>query len=96
MEDLDIRELERILKEKKKAKKESKLTNLKVMDYIVIICLMAVIIFTGVSLYQYYVNDIPVSEMKTEFFAFFGVELLGMAGIAISNNLGKRKDEGID
>lgn len=93
MEKLSIKELEKLLDEKKKESKESKLTNLKVMDYIVIICLMAVIAFTSVSLYQYYVNDIPVSEMKTEFFAFFGVELLGMAGIAISNNIGKKKGD---
>lgn len=89
MDKLSVKELEKLLDEKKKEGKESKLTNLKVMDYIVIICLIAVIVFTSVSLYQYYVNGVPVSEMRTEFFAFFGVELLGMAGIAISNNVGK-------
>lgn len=63
---------------------------MKVMDYILFICIFSIIVFVGVSLYQYYANGTPVSSIKTEFFAFFGVELLAMAGIAISNNINKR------
>lgn len=96
MDNLDIRELERLIEEKKRSKKESKLTNLKVMDYIVIICIMSIVVFVGISLYQYYANGIPVSDIKTEFFAFFGIELLAMAGIAISNNVGKDKKDEVD
>lgn len=96
MKNLSVKDLERLLDEKKKESKGKRLTNLKVMDYIVIICIVSVIGFVVISLYQYYANGIPVSELKTEFFAFFGAELLAMAGIAISNNVGKKgggKDE---
>lgn len=89
MDNLDIEQLEQILEEKKRSKKANRLTNLKVMDYIVIICIVSILVFVGISLYQYYANGIPVSDLKTEFFAFFGAELLAMAGIAISNNVGK-------
>lgn len=72
---------------------KKKLTNLKVMDYIVIICILSVLGFVGVSLFFYYAKGIPVSDLKTEYFAFFGAELLAMAGIAISNNMGGRRDD---
>lgn len=92
---MSMGELGKLLEQKKeeeeKAHRKTKgryLTNLKVMDYLVIICIISIIAFSGISLYQYYVNGIPVSEIKTEIFAFFGAELLAMAGISISNNLG--------
>ena len=99
---ISINELEELLelkksevkKSEKASKKKSKsLTNLKVMDYLVIICIVSIILFAGISLYQYYANGIPVSEIKTEIFAFFGAELLAMAGISISNNMGKKGGE---
>ena len=71
--------------------KDSKLSNANITNYVVAICLAAVIAFVIVSLYQYYVNGIPVSDIKTEFFAFFGGELLALAIIKISGNRGKQE-----
>lgn len=97
MKDINISELEELLELKKRElresgkvvkKREKLLTNLKVMDYLVIICIVSIIVFAGISLYQYYKNGIPVSDIKTEIFVFFGAELLAMAGISISDNLG--------
>lgn len=71
--------------------KDSKLSNANITNYVVVICLAAVVAFVTVSLYQYYVNGIPVSDIKTEFFAFFGGELLALALIKISGNKKNRE-----
>ena len=71
--------------------KDSKLSNANITNSVVAICLAAVIAFVTVSLYQYYVNGIPVSDIKTEFFAFFGGELLALALIKISGNRKKQE-----
>lgn len=76
-----------------KEKHKHILSNANIMDYLVVICILSVLIFVSVSLYFYYKIGIPPSEMKTEFFAFFGAELLAMATIKISGNVTKKKDE---
>lgn len=70
------------------------LSNIKVVDYLVIICILSIQLFVVVSLYFYYAQGIPPSEIKTEIFAFFGVELLAMATIQVSKNRKKIKEVG--
>lgn len=84
-----VKEIEEVFGVKVK-RRGSKLSNLKVMDYIVFISIFSIIGFTAISLYYYYRHGIPVSEIKTELFYFFGAELLGMAAISISSNLSKK------
>ena len=60
---------------------------MNVMDYLVFICITSINVFVVVSLYYYYKYGIPVSDIKEVFFAFFGTELLAMAGISISSNI---------
>ena len=85
-----IKELEEMLAYKKKRL----LSNINVMDYLVIICIVTVILFVIVNLYYYYAKGIPpMSELMGYFFAFFGGELLAMAGIKISKH---RRDKGKD
>lgn len=106
MEDMSVRDLELALEKKKleegnsssnkvttkreSPKKEKRLNNLKVTDYLVLICLLSIVGFVLVVMYQYYVHGIPVIDLKTEIFTFFGVELLAMASISISNNVKKK------
>lgn len=74
----------------KKDKKRKVLHNLNVTDYLVIICIGSIIGFTAFVMYQYYYKGIPVIDLKTEVFAFFGVELMAMATIAVSDNFARR------
>ena len=82
------------LKQELDKKKNKRFSNVNVMDYLVIICIVTVIAFVVVNLYYYYIKDIPpTSELMGYFFAFFGGELLAMAGITISKH---RRDKGRD
>ena len=63
---------------------------MNITDYLVIICIGSIVAFSAFTMYQYYYRGIPVIELKTEIFAFFGVELMAMATIAVSDNLGRR------
>lgn len=66
-----------------------KLDNLSVTDYLVFICILSIDAFVIVSMYFYYKHGIDIPDIKTEVFAFFGVELLAMATIAVSKNVRK-------
>lgn len=88
-----IKELESLLQHKRKRP----LSNINVMDYLVIICIITVVAFVSVSLYFYYTQSIPpTSELMKYFFAFFGGELLAMAGITITKNVSENKKRGVD
>lgn len=85
-----VEELAQLLQDRK----ERPLSNINVMDYLVIICILTVIVFISVNLYFYYKKGIPPTlELMQYFFAFFGGELLAMAGITISKH---RKKESSD
>ena len=85
-----LEELKQLLQDRK----ERPLSNVNVMDYLVIICIVTVMVFVAVNLYYYYKKNIPpTSELMQYFFAFFGGELLAMAGITISKH---RKKESSD
>lgn len=88
-ESFTLKELEDLMK-----KKEKRFNNVNVMDYLVITCILSILAFTAVSLYYYYNKEIPpTQELMSLFFAFFGGELLAMAGITISKH---RKEKGDD
>ena len=75
-------------------KRDKRFRNVNVMDYLVIICILTVMIFVTVNLHFYYIKGIPPTvELMQYFFAFFGGELLAMAGITISKH---RRDKGSD
>ena len=82
------------LKQELDKKKNKRFSNVNIMDYLVIICIVTVIAFVVVNLYYYYKKGIPPTlELMQYFFAFFGGELLAMAGITISKH---RKKESSD
>ena len=82
------------LKQELDKKKNKRFSNVNIMDYLVIICIVTVIAFVVVNLYFYYKKGIPPTlELMQYFFAFFGGELLAMAGITISKH---RKKESSD
>ena len=74
-------------------KKEKRFSNINITNYTVFISIFSIIVFTVVSLYFYYKHGIVVSDLKTEIFAFFGVELIALATISITNNLGRKGKE---
>lgn len=83
-------ELERVIEDRRR--KERPLSNINVMDYLVIICIITVIAFVSVNLYYYYTKEIPPTlELMQYFFAFFGGELLAMATITITKNVKKNR-----
>lgn len=74
--------------------KKGRFTNLKVMDYLVFICIMAVLIYTSITLYFYYTKNIPTpTDISNRFFAFITIELSAMALISITDNLSQNRLE---
>lgn len=81
------------MKKSRKEKHKSGLRNANVTDFLVIIVILNIMAFTGVALYFYYKQDIPpTQELMNLFFAFFGTELLAMAGIQISKHRRDKED----
>lgn len=76
MEDLDIRELERILKEKKESRKKIKFSKL-----IVSIVIAMNILFTVAILYVFYNTGNEPITLVGAFFAFTTVELWSLSKI---------------
>ena len=71
--------------------KKGKFINLKVLDYLVIVCILSILAFTGVSMIFYYKNGVPPPlELTGYFFAFFGGELLAMATITITKKFAEK------
>lgn len=71
-------------------KQNKRFSNINVMDYLVIICILSIQVFVGVVLFFYYKNGMPPPlEVMQYFFAFFGGELLAMATITIVGKVSK-------
>lgn len=81
----------------KKDKTGGLFRNANVTDFLVVIVILNIMAVSGISLYFYYKHDVyPTIELLQLIFAFFGTELLAMATIKVSNNIGSSiKNRGI-
>lgn len=75
-------------------KKSNSLRNANITDFLIIIVITNILIFSGILLFFYYKEGTPVPlELMNLFYAFFGTELLAMAGIQISKQYNERIKE---
>lgn len=82
------------VEERKQKHSKNIFRNANVTDFLVIVVLTSIILFTITVLYFYYTEGTPPPDSFMQyFFGFFGLELLSMAGIQVSSNMRRRKDD---
>ena len=73
---------------------KNKFNNANLVNYILFVVITTVLVVSVLALYQYYKNGVlPPDQLIMTLFGVLGGELLAMAGIAISKNIGKEKEE---
>lgn len=77
----------------KDPKRKPRFNNMSIVNYLLMIVISTILIMIGVSMYQYYKNGmLPLDTLIQTSFAVLGGELLAMAAISISKNVGKNTD----
>ena len=73
---------------------KKRFSNANITNYILAFLFVMVVVVSTLVFYQYYVNGVyPPNEFLTVLFGTVFVEFIAMAGIAISKNIGKEKEE---